>query len=151
MTFLKKILYNQSVFSGLMFIFATTFWIHPCMKKNKMPKYIQEERDASKSLTSRDIFHKAKWLEAISDKERQYIYNLVLNASNEPYDGEVDTGINAFIILNPPTDSNLQILAKFMDKNAAFGLYKDVVESGIRCWSLWNESEKVQKWLANYQ
>ena len=121
------------------------------MKKNKMPKYIQEERDASKSLTSRDIFHKAKWLEAISDKERQYIYNLVLNASNEPYDGEVDSGICAFIILNPPTDSNLQILAKFMDKDTAFGLYKDVVESGIRCWSVWNESEKVQKCLADYQ
>ena len=121
------------------------------MKKNKMPKYIQEERDASKPLESSDIFHKAKWLEAVSDKERQYIYNLVQNASNELYDGEVDSGICAFIILNPPTDSNLQILAKFMDKDAAFGLYKDVVESGIRCWSVWSESEKVQKWLANYR
>ena len=121
------------------------------MKKNKTPKYIQEERDASRSLTASDIFHKAKWLEAVSDKERQYIYNLVQNASNEPYDGEVDSSICAFIILNPPTDPNLQILAKFMDKDAAFGLYKDVIESGIRCWSVWNESEKVQEWLANYQ
>ena len=121
------------------------------MKKNKTPKYIQEERGASKPLTSSDIFHKAKWLENVSYKEMQYIYHLVQNASNEPYDGEVDSGICAFIILNPPTDSNLQILAKFMDKNASFGLYKDVVESGIRCWSVWNENEKVQKWLADYQ
>ena len=121
------------------------------MKKNKTPKYIQEERGASKPLTSSDIFHKAKWLEDVSYKEMQYIYHLVQNASNEPYDGEVDSGIRAFIILNPPTDSNLQILAKFMDKDAAFGIYKDVIESGIRCWSVWNESEKVQKWLANYQ
>ena len=95
--------------------------------------------------TSNDIFHKAKWLEPVSDKERQYIFNLVQNASNEPYDDEVDSGIRAFIILNPPTDSNLQILANFMDKDMAFGLYKDSIELVIGCWSVWDESEKVQK------
>ena len=122
------------------------------MKKNKTPKYIQEEQAASKPLSSSDIFHKAKWLDPVSDNERQYLYHLVKNApTNEPYDDEVGSGIWAFVILNPPTDSNLQILAKFMDKDVAFGLYKDAVEGVIRYWSVWNESKKVQKWLADYQ
>lgn len=134
-----------------MCIFATTFRIHLCLKKNKMPKYIKEELEASKAMTSEDILQKAKWLDPVSENERQYIFNLVENASNEPYDDEVDSGIRAFIILNPPTDSNLQILAKFMDKDVAFGLYRDSIELVIGCWSVWNENEKVQKWLADYQ